>query len=185
MDIDDIMIKVLEDVDPQLLSQKNKVMRRARLVISLQFLALAAVILLVFYLMMGFSTVTGNSMYPTLHDKDIVAYSRLGKEYKPGDVIVFKRSDGEEFVKRVVAVAGDTVNIQSGKVYVNGEEAKFKGTLGKTSRTGNCIEYPVVVEDKEVFVLGDNREISEDSREFGAVKNNDIKGRIIWYLGRL
>ena len=98
---------------------------------------------------------------------------------------MFKRSDGEEFVKRVVAVAGDTVNIQSGKVYVNGEEAKFKGTLGKTSRTGNCIEYPVVVEDKEVFVLGDNREISEDSREFGAVKNNDIKGRIIWYLGRL
>lgn len=185
MEIDEIKKKVLEDVDPQLRSQKKKEMRRARLVISLQFLALAAVILLVFYLMMGFSTVTGNSMYPTLHDKDIVAYSRLGKEYKPGDVIVFKRSDGEEFVKRVVAVAGDTVNIQSGKVYVNGEEAKFKGTLGKTIRTGSCIEYPVVVEDKEVFVLGDNREVSEDSREFGAVKNNDIKGRIIWYLGRL
>lgn len=132
MEIDEIKKKVLEDVDPQLRSQKKKEMRKARLVISLQFLALAAVILLVFYLMMGFSTVTGNSMYPTLHDKDIVAYFRLGKEYKPGDVIVLERPDGEEFVKRVVAVAGDTVNIQSGKVYVNGEEAKFKGTLGKT-----------------------------------------------------
>ena len=185
MEIDEIKKKVLEDVDPQLRSQKKKEMRKARLVISLQFLALAAVILLVFYLMMGFSTVTGNSMYPTLHDKDIVAYFRLGKEYRPGDVIVLERPDGEEFVKRVVAVAGDTVNIQSGKVYVNGEEAKFKGTLGKTRRTGSSVEYPVVVEDKEVFVLGDNREISEDSREFGAVKNNDIKGRIIWYLGRL
>ena len=43
----------------------------------------------------------------------------------------------------------------------------------------------MVVEDKEVFVLGDNREISEDSREFGTVKTSDIKGRIIWYLGRL
>jgi len=100
-------------------------------------------------------------------------------------VIVLERPDGEEFVKRVVAVAGDTVNIQSGKVYVNGEEAKFKGTLGKTRRTGSSVEYPVVVEDKEVFVLGDNREISEDSREFGTVKTSDIKGRIIWYLGRL
>ena len=88
MEIDEIKKKVLEDVDPQLRSQKKKEMRKARLVISLQFLALAAVILLVFYLMMGFSTVTGNSMYPTLHDKDIVAYFRLGKEYKPGDVIV-------------------------------------------------------------------------------------------------
>ncbi|MFR3390711.1 MAG: signal peptidase I [[Clostridium] scindens] len=122
---------------------------------------------------------------PTLHGQDIVAYFRLGKEYKPGDVIVLERPDGEEFVKRVVAVAGDTVNIQSGKVYVNGEEAKFKGTLGKTRRTGSSVEYPVVVEDKEVFVLGDNREISEDSREFGTVKTSDIKGRIIWYLGRL
>ena len=56
------------------------------------------------------------------------------------------------------------------RVYVNGEEAKFKGTLGKTRRTGSSVEYPVVVEDKEVFVLGDNREISEDSREFGTVK---------------
>ena len=46
-------------------------------------------------------------------------------------MIVLERPDGEEFVKRVVAVAGDTVNIQSGKVYVNGEEAKFKGTLRK------------------------------------------------------
>ena len=100
MEIDEIKKKVLEDVDPQLRSQKKKEMRKARLVISLQFLALAAVILLVFYLMMGFSTVTGNSMYPTLHDKDIVAYFRLGKEYKPGDVIVLERPDGEEICKK-------------------------------------------------------------------------------------
>ena len=136
MEIDEIKKKVLEDVDPQLRSQKKKEMRRARLVISLQFLALAAVILLVFYLMMGFSTVTGNSMYPTLHDTDIVAYSRLGKEYKPGDVIVFKRSDGEEFVKRVVAVAGDTVNIQLGKVYVKKQNSKER--LGRPAGLGTA-----------------------------------------------
>lgn len=185
MEIDEIKKRVLEDVDPQLRTRKKKEMRKARLIFSLQFLALIAAILLVFYMMMGFSTVKGNSMYPTLHDGDIAAYSRLGKEYDPGDVIVLVRPDGEEFVKRVIAIAGDTVNIQSGKVYVNGKESKFEGTLGKTSRTGSRIEFPLVVEDKEVFVLGDNREVSEDSREFGTVKIEDIKGRIIWYLGRL
>ena len=70
---------------------------------------------------MGISTVDGNSMYPTLHDKDIVIYNRRCKEYKAGDIVAIARPSGEDYVKRVIAVAGDMVNIQDGKVYVNGE----------------------------------------------------------------
>jgi len=47
------------------------------------------------------------------------------------------------------------------------------------------ITYPLVVDDKQVFVLGDNREISRDSREIGTVKIDDIKGRIVWYMGKI
>lgn len=61
-------------------------------------------------------------MYPTLHDQDVVIYKRKNTEYRVGDVVAIKRPNGEEYVKRIVAVAGDTVNIQNGKIYVNGEE---------------------------------------------------------------
>lgn len=110
-------------------------------------------------------------------------------KYKDKDgkyVIVLKRPDGEEFVKRIVAVAGDTVNIQNGKVYVNGEEKKLDGPVGETKASDEGdVEYPVTVQDDQVFVLGDNREVSEDSRMFGAVSLDDVKGKIVWYMGKL
>ena len=59
-------------------------------------------------------------------------------------MIVLKRPDGEEFVKRIVAVAGDTVNIQNGKLYVNGAEEKQDGTLGETlTEENNQVSYPL------------------------------------------
>lgn len=68
-------------------------------------------------MLMGISTVQGNSMYPTLHDQDVVIYKRKNTEYRVGDVVAIKRPNGEEYVKCIVAVAGDTVNIQNGKIY--------------------------------------------------------------------
>ena len=92
-------------------------------------------VILIFYILMGISTVDGNSMYPTLHDKDIVIYNRRCKEYKAGDIVAIARPSGEDYVKRVIAVAGDTVNIQDGKVYVNGEEVRYDGEIGTTERS--------------------------------------------------
>ena len=152
-------------------------MRIQRLIVTLQFLGIAAVVILIFYILMGISTVDGNSMYPTLHDKDIVIYNRRCKEYKAGDIVAIARPSGEDYVKRVIAVAGDTVNIQDGKVYVNGE-------IGTTEKKASKITYPLRVGDKEVFVLGDNREVSRDSREIGTVKVSDIEVKIELYMGR-
>lgn len=94
------------------------------------------------------------------------------------------RPSGEDYVKRVIAVAGDMVNIQDGKVYVNGEEVRYDGEIGTTEKKSLKITYPLRVGDKEVFVLGDNREVSRDSREIGTVKVSDIEGKIEWYMGR-
>ena len=186
MEIDEIKQKVLEDVDPQIHRQKKKEKRRYRTVVTLEFVGLIAVIMLLFYMIMGISTVKGNSMYPTLHNGERVVYNRRNADYKVGDVIVLKRPDGQEFVKRIVAVAGDTVNIQNGKLYVNGEEEKMDGPIGETKASDEGdVKYPLTVEDNQVFVLGDNREVSEDSRMFGAVSLDDVKGKITWYLGRL
>ena len=186
MEMNEIKQKVLEDVDPEIHRLKKKERRKYRALVTVEFVALIAGIMIVFYMLTGISTVQGNSMYPTLHSGDRVIYNRRTSDNKAGDVIVLKRPDGEEFVKRIVAVAGDTVNIQNGKVYVNGVEEKLDGPVGETkaSEEGD-VEYPVTVQDNQVFVLGDNREVSEDSRMFGAVSLDDVKGKIVWYMGKL
>lgn len=186
MEMNEIKQKVLEDVDPEIHRLKKKERRKYRALVTVEFVALIAGIMIVFYMLTGISTVQGNSMYPTLHSGDRVIYNRRTADYKAGDVIVLKRPDGEEFVKRIVAIAGDTVNIQNGKVYVNGEEEKLDGPVGETKASDEGdVEYPVTVQDDQVFVLGDNREVSEDSRMFGAVSLDDVKGKIVWYMGKL
>ena len=184
MEIESIKKKVLEDVDPELKRKKAREMRKQRIIVSIQFLGLIAVIILLFYMFMGISTVDGDSLYPTLRDKNVVFYKRMNSEFRQGDIVALKQPDGTEYVKRVIAVAGDTVNIQGGEVYVNGEKVEIKDAIGATERKDGEVTYPLTVGDKEVFVLGDNREVSKDSREFGLLKTDDIKGKIIWFLGR-
>ena len=186
MEKDVIKKKILEDVDPGLRRKKIRKKRKDRILVTLEFLGLIAVIMLLFNLLIGISTVQGNSMYPTLHDGDRVLYYRRYSDYKIGDIVALDRPDGEEFVKRVVAVAGDTVNIQNGKLYVNGEEQKMDGPVGRTEASAKgTVAYPLTVGEEQVFVLGDNREVSSDSRMFGPVKVRDLKGRIAWYIGSL
>ena len=107
------------------------------------------------------------------------------EDYKVGDVVIIDRPGDEEFVKRIVAVAGDTVNIQNGKVYVNGKEQVLDGPVGDTYVMDDSVPNPYKVGDNQVFVLGDNRFNSEDSRSFGAVSIDDLRGRLTWYIGRL
>ena len=114
MEIESIKKKVLEDVDPELKRKKAREMRKQRIIVSIQFLGLIAVIILLFYMFMGISTVDGDSMYPTLRDKNVVVYKRMNSEFRQGDIVALKQPDGTEYVKRVIAVAGDTVNIQGG-----------------------------------------------------------------------
>ena len=99
--------------------------------------------------------------------------------------MIIDRPGDEEFVKRIVAVAGDTVNIQNGKVYVNGKEQVLDGPVGNTYVMDDSVPNPYKVGDNQVFVLGDNRFNSEDSRSFGAVSIDDLRGRLTWYIGRL
>lgn len=186
MEKDVIKKKILEDVDPELRREKIRKKRKDRVLTILELLGVVVVIMLLFNLLIGISTIQGNSMYPTLHDGERVLYNRRYSDYKTGDIVALHRPDGEEFVKRVVAVAGDTVNIQGGKLYVNGEEEKLDGPVGKTEAAADgTVTYPLEVGENQVFVLGDNREISSDSRAFGPVDIDDLKGKIICYIGFL
>ncbi len=184
MEMDEIKKRVLEDVDPGLHRKKRREKRKNRLIAFLELFLVIAAVFLIFCICMGVSVVKGDSMYPALHDQDIVLYQRIGQEYQPGDIVVVQRPQGERFVKRIVALAGDTVSVQEGKLYVNGSEEQTSSLMGDTDAMEGGVEYPFRLKDKEVFLLGDNREVSEDSRSFGAVKLEDIKGKIIWYMGK-
>ena len=119
-----------------------------------------------------FYKVNGVSMNPTLADgKIVVAYET--EELKRGDIVFMEAEEGiseDGYVKRIVAVAGDKVEIKDGKLYVNGKEEKedygYTGTMGG--------EEEVTVEKGHVYVLGDNREKSMDSRMFGTVSVDKV-----------
>lgn len=101
MEIDAIKKKVLEDVGSRDAQKEKKEMRIQRLIVTLQFLGIAAVVILIFYILMGISTVDGNRVR-TLHDKDVVIYNRRCKEYKALETSWRSPAiPGEGYVKRV------------------------------------------------------------------------------------
>ena len=77
------------------------------------------------------------------------------------------------------------MDIRKGKLYVNDEEMDEPYVNGETERKVGGVEFPYTVEDGKVFVMGDNREESMDSRDFGAVIRKQIKGKVWLYIGRI
>ena len=94
-----------------------------------------------------------------------------------GDVIVFKPPTGDDsdFVKRVIGIPGDEIDIEDGMVFVNGEPVED----GRTTRPRGATDFPLTVPEGGLFVLGDNRGASNDSRAWGFVNAEDIVGRVI------
>lgn len=185
LEISEIKQRVLEDVDLPTKRKKRRDRRRSWLRTILEFSCIIVVIFVVFRILIGMAPVEGDSMYPTLHDKDTVFYYRLTKTYLRGDVVAIEMPGDEMYVKRVLAVAGDTVNMEEGKLYINGKELKEPWVYGETNPIEGGQVYPVTVKEGEIFVLGDNREISDDSRVFGAVQIEDTGGKLLWYAGTL
>ena len=114
------------------------------------------------------------SMYPTLQEKDYLFIFKTGS-YEPGDIVVFNSEELNEgnLIKRVIATGGDTVQITGGKVYVNGEQL-VEDYLAEDVYTDGELEWTLL--PGEVFVLGDNRPVSIDSRTFGPIYLSDILG---------
>lgn len=139
--------------------------------------------------------VVGNSMSPLLNPDDIVLMNQIKLDLgKPErfDVVVFKREDQKMNIKRIIGLPGETVQIQDGQVLINGqvlEEEKVKTEVDgemveveKKIALAGLAENPVVLGEDEYFLLGDNRDSSEDSRfaNVGSVKEAQIIGKV-WF----
>jgi len=146
---------------------------------SLFFITAIAVIFILFRFVIGLSVVGGDSMDPTLKDGNVVVYYRLASKYKPGDIVSVRIPSGEYYIKRVAASGGSSVDVHDGKLYVDGSEAEDEHAFGITEEETGAVIYPYDVRDGNLFLLGDNREVSVDSRMFGEVNERQIKGKII------
>lgn len=146
-----------------------------------------AVILLAYFLVeyaVEKTTVVGESMETTLQEGDKIVINKLAYRFskpKRFDVIVFKQSGKEHSyynIKRIIGLPGETVQIEDGVVYINDEPIKEKSAVDVIKNPGLSVE-PILLEDKEYFVLGDNRNLSEDSRfaNIGNVVFDDIIGK--------
>ncbi len=126
--------------------------------------------------------VLGNSMYPTLHERDRLFANKLSLYFggpSRGDVVVLEAPDvpKKDYIKRVIGIEGDIVEIIDGKVYLNGSLLK-EDYIDEDAYTHVYDKNRWVVPEDHVFVLGDNRDegASKDSRYFGCISIKTIKG---------
>ena len=145
-------------------------------------ITVSAVSILIAVLLLPVLRIYGTSMTPTLEESDIVLSVKGGK-FETGDVIAFYYNN-KILVKRVIAQTGDWVNIEDdGTVYVNGEQIDEPYVSAKS--LGECdIELPYQVPEGRVFVMGDHRDVSIDSRSttIGCIAEEQVVGRIIFRI---
>ncbi len=124
--------------------------------------------------------VEGTSMQPELRDQDRLFINKFAYRFESisrGDVVVFHypRDPEKSYIKRVIALPGDTLRIDDGRVYVNGQRVD-ESYVPKRYRDGRSMPE-IVIPQEEYFVMGDHRSISSDSRDFGPVERSLIYGK--------
>jgi signal peptidase I len=132
--------------------------------------------------------VDGDSMLPTLHSHQSLGVEKVSRYFglpERGEIVIvhYPKSD-DAFVKRVIGLPGETVEIRDSTVYINGEPLTEDYTSGETYHD----MAPVTVPEDSVFVMGDNRANSQDSRYVGSISRDMIIGRalfIIWPLNEI
>lgn len=174
----------------QFYKRKNKINSNLLKEVVLWIFQLVIVVAVAFLLVIYWgqrTSMIGRSMEPTLLNEQELLLNRFIYNIsspKRGDLIAFKPHGNQNshfYIKRVIALPGETVQISGGKIYIDGTALVDTYGIGGLDEAG-LAEEEMLIEPDEYFVLGDNREYSEDSRfaNIGNVKLEDIEGKV-WY----
>lgn len=132
--------------------------------------------------------VKGASMEPSFYSGEYILTSKVTYKFRPlhrGDVIVFRSLQNQniDYIKRIIGLPGDTVNIRSGDIFVNNQLIQENYIAARTNvweRGFSKDDVPITVPEGTMFVMGDNRPRSSDSREFGVVPIENIVGQVFY-----
>ena len=149
-------------------------MRKVRLVVGLLIL-----LLLAFRFLVGAAVLRDDGMSPAYKSGRPVAFLRAGYSARRGDLVCLRLPDGSVGLRRVIATAGDAVEVRDGVVFINGYTERGSYSFTRTDPRPEGVSFPVILRQGELFLLGDAREEAYDSRDFGAVKASDLLGKVI------
>lgn len=170
---------------PQVIAHKRRIQilnRRSYVSLLLRICVLVVAVWVVFSEVFLITRCSGQGMFPSMEDGDLVLSYRLQREYSKGDVIVFLQ-DGQPCLGRIVAMEEDFVMMDdSGNLVINGTTQGGEILFPTYAKEG--IEYPYCVPEGMLFVLGDHRTRTTDSRDFGAIPLSSIQGKVITIVRR-
>ena len=156
------------------MENKDKKDKKAIFKEILSYVIIILVVLFIKIYVVSPIRVNGNSMYDTLHDKDIMILNEFiyyFNDIKRNDIVVVEE-DNEYLIKRVIGLPGERIKCENGEIYINDEIYDDKYSNSETSDFEE-----IKINNGEYFVLGDNRKVSLDSRTFGSYKKREIKGK--------
>ena len=146
--------------------------------------AIAMAFMLLFTFMFGLIRYDEPSMAPSIKDGDLVVYYRFNDGgYHARDVVALER-EGKKEIRRVVARAGDTVDISEDGLLINSARQQEFEIYNRTERYTEGVEFPLTVPEGHVFLLGDSRTDATDSRIYGCVKIEDTLGKVMTVIRR-
>lgn len=135
---------------------------------------------LVFTFVFSFHPLIGDSMVPNIKNTDLTVIYKLDHDYRQGDVVLISKN-GTSYILRIIGVPGNTISFSEiGDVLLDGEIYYEDYIYDETYPVENKTSFPLKLNENEYFVLGDNREVAQDSRDFGVITPKDIKGKVIY-----
>lgn len=159
------------------------------------FVVALAIFVICYLFLFQFHQVNGASMLPNFQNSEMIITDKISYRLKPpekGDIVIFRAPKNREldYIKRIIAVPGDKVELTNAGVFINGEKLKedYLDTSLITSE-GAFLRYgqSFLVPENEYIVFGDNRPHSSDSREWGTITKDDLIGKVflrIWPLNK-
>lgn len=163
------------------MTQQKKSIKEDVLFLFLKIAIFLILLLIMFLFVFGIYRCDDNMMAPAFKDGDLAVYYRLQNVYQSSDIVVVEKNR-EMQIRRIVAVSGDSVEITADGLKVNGYLQQESGIYMETLPYTEGISFPLTVGEDEYFVLGDNRTNAKDSRIYGTVSKEEIKGTVITLL---